>query len=34
MTRVILSPDDPDAFVVAVRQAASERGINIEANCV
>lgn len=30
-TRVILSPDDPAGFVAAVRESASERGIEIEA---
>jgi hypothetical protein len=33
-SRVILSPDDPHAFIAAVRQAASERGIDIEVNFV
>ncbi len=32
-SRAILSPDDPSAFVAAVRKAASECGVNIEVNC-
>ena len=31
-SRVILSPDDPMAFLTAVRTVASERGITIEVN--
>jgi hypothetical protein len=33
-SRVILSPDDPMAFIDAVRKATFERGITIEVNCV
>jgi len=33
-SRVIISPDDPMAFLAAVRTVASERGITIEVNCV
>jgi hypothetical protein len=33
-SRVIISPDDPNAFVAAVRKSASEHGITIEVNCV
>jgi hypothetical protein len=32
-SRVILSPDDPMAFIAAVRKAALELGISIEVNC-
>ena len=32
-SRVILSPDDPMAFIDAVRKAALELGISIEVNC-
>jgi hypothetical protein len=32
-SRVILSPDDPMAFINAVRKAALELGITIEVNC-
>ena len=32
-SRVILSPDDPMAFIDAVREAALERSITIEVNC-
>jgi hypothetical protein len=33
-SRVIISPDDPNAFVAAVMKSASEHGITIEVNCV
>ena len=33
-SRVILSPDDPVAFIDAVSKAALELGITIEVNCV
>ena len=33
-SRVILSPDDPMAFLSAVRTMASERGIAIDVSCV
>jgi len=33
-SRVILSPDDPMAFIDAVRKAALELGITIEVNCI
>jgi len=33
-SRVIISPDDPMAFIDAVRKAALELGITIEVNCV
>ena len=33
-SRVILSPDDPMAFIDAVRKTALELGITIEVNCV
>ena len=33
-SRVILSPDDPIAFIDAVRKEALELGITIEVNCV
>jgi len=33
-SRVILSPDNPSAFVAAISEVASECGITIEVNCV
>ncbi len=32
--RVILSPDDPGAFVAAIREVAGERGVPIEVSCL